>query len=313
LEKILITGASGNLGLWVVSNLAREGYSVTAASHSNISAVTPTVNVKYTLLDVCDENAVSALLEDNFDHIIHLAAFNNISDLQYAEKSLNVNVGGTLNILDSIAKKQLKTNIIYISTFHVYGKYTGIVTEQTKTNPLNMYALTHLHAEDYIGLYAKTHNIKFKIFRLTNSYGCPADRQSTQWNLVLNDFCRSAIERGEIRINSNPHTLRDFIWMGDVCAILTKSINNQKLINQTFNLSSGKAFTLLQIAQYVQQAFFNTFNKPLVIITNSHQHKKTQSLKVNNMKLLKEIDHVMSNKFVPEAMKIFTLLTGENK
>jgi dTDP-4-dehydrorhamnose reductase len=141
-KKILITGASGNLGkqLFIFKQKKYKLYGV-----QNKSKNKNFINCNL----IYKKNIFNLLDRINPDIIIHSAA---LIDLDFCEKnkkaSYYVNVKSTKNIVEWILKKKLKKNIkfIYISSDQVYGKNYKNNTEK-KSFPINTYARHKLMSE----------------------------------------------------------------------------------------------------------------------------------------------------------------------
>ncbi len=307
--KLLITGGYGNLGSWLVrhfSDIASiEIYVISRTKKSFLDQYQHTfIQCDISNLDDCK----AKLTQLNFDYIIHAGSVNDTFEQSYAQNALLVNTLGTRNLLECINKNDLK-NFIYLSTFHVYGASEGIITENTPTSPKNDYASTHLFAEYYVKQFHQTHNLPFTIIRLSNSYGCPIDVQSSKWYLILNDLARMAYVENKIVLKSNGKASRDFIWMGTVCLVFEKIVHLAKAPNDIFNLSAEKSFQLIKIANDVKEAAISHLNKSISVeVNNLDLSEHHQSLEVSAHKLKMLINYTPEVRFKEEAIAIFTLL-----
>ncbi|PRM87872.1 hypothetical protein CJ671_09625 [Aliarcobacter cryaerophilus] len=219
-KKVLITGGFGNLGSYIVKHLLNMNYEVTILTRREKYKFE---NLKYKVVE-CDITNLEELklkLNYDFDFCVHCASFNEFFLENYPKKALEINTLGTRNLLEVLSLKDFK-NFIYFSTFHVYGLNSGFIDEMTVANPKNDYASTHLFAEYYVKQFGYTHNLRYTILRLTNSYGCPIYKDTDKWYLVLNDLVKMAFEKNKIVLNSNGKAKRDFIYMGDVANIVDK-------------------------------------------------------------------------------------------
>jgi len=312
--RILITGGLGNLGSWLTEYFVTKRCEVSTFSFSNRNVLG---NLSFERIqgDITKEQDTEKLFRAReWDIIIHLASVNEGNETGYAKKALDVNAWGTRNLLQSLAKSgQASPHLIYFSTFHVYGANSGNITEdQTTLLPKNDYGLSHLFAEYYIKQFHHTHNLQYTTLRLTNSYGCPKELNSSKWYLILNDLARSAVEKKVIKLNSNGSPQRDFIWMGDVCTALDKCIE-KGAANNIFNLGTGKSITMLQVAEIVQKAWKEYFSDSILIEVNSSDTDIYDStLNVSIDKLKRWIDFSPRDHMYDEALAIFKLLT-ENR
>ncbi len=132
--KIIVTGASGQLGTDVVSRLEQLG--ITA------------VEADLTVLDITDSAAVDAFIRNEKpDGVIHCAAYTNV-DLAETEreKCRNINENGTANI--ALACEKNGSKLIYISTDYVFdGRGCDFFETDSPTAPCNFYGATKLAGE----------------------------------------------------------------------------------------------------------------------------------------------------------------------
>lgn len=306
-KKVLITGGFGNLGSWISIYLAKLGYEIWILTQKEKQTFS---DLKYKVIecDICDLKALKSKLNVEFDYCIHAASFNEFFLEDYPKKALEINALGTRNLLEVLNKNTLK-NFIYFSTFHVYGKSSGMVTEETDLNPKNDYASTHLFAEYYIKQFADTVNLKYTILRLTNSYGCPTFKDTTKWYLVLNDLVKMAYEKRSIVLNSNGKAKRDFIYMGDVCKIVENLLLLDSL-DDTFNLSSHKTYEIIELAEKVKAVYKQRYNEDIDITINDKDRTDYKLLEVQNTKLRKVISFEINDYLNKEIHNIFDLLEG---
>jgi UDP-glucose 4-epimerase len=308
-KEILITGGFGNLGSWISLDLIKSKFAITILGRTKKKS--KDINAKFVFCDLTDlENTKKTLANTDFDVVIHLSSYNEFFEANYFENALSINTKGTYNLIQALAANPPK-QFIYFSTFHVYGTTEGKVDENTICNPKNDYASTHLFAEYIVKQYCTNFNINYTIVRLSNSYGCPIFSDSSKWYLVLNDLAMSAFENNSINIKTNGEAKRDFIWMGDVVKVVKKMLLNKAVYNDTYNLSSGKTYSVIQIAKAVQKAYTETFKKTVPILTNKLDKTIYPILSVSNKKLQKVLSYKIENNFVAEAKKLFILLNSK--
>lgn len=304
-KKVLITGGFGNLGSYIVKHLINLNYEVTILTRREKYKFE---NLKYKVVecDITNLEELKSKLNYDFDFCVHCASFNEFFVENYAKKALEINTLGTRNLLEVLNLKDLK-NFIYFSTFHVYGLNSGFIDEMTVTNPKNDYASTHLFAEYYIKQFGYTHNLKYTILRLTNSYGCPMYKDTDKWYLVLNDLVKMAFEKNKIVLNSNGEAKRDFIYMGDVSNIVVKLLEIDAT-NEIYNLSSNQSYEVIELAKKVKKIFENRYNESIEIQINQNDLTKYYELFVENKKLKFLINFETYNNLDNEIENIFDLL-----
>lgn len=305
--RLLITGGLGNLGAWFTEYFYRKNYKVTVLSNSDDRKMS---GIKYNFIkaDITKSEELEASITECFDCCIHTASLNDYFITGYAEKALMVNALGTRNIIKTLLDKDIK-RFVYFSTFHVYGIAEGIIDENTPLSPKNDYATTHLFGEYYAKQFWHTHRFPYTILRLTNCYGAPRYLNSTKWYLALNDIARSAIEKGEIVLNSNGRGCRDFIWIGDVCSIVDGILSADKVNGETFNVASGRTYKVIDIANIVKIAYEERYGRKINIKINEADHTVyTESLHVSNKKLKSVVNFEIHDKVYDEVNNIFDII-----
>lgn len=311
MKKILITGGLGNLGSWLTDYFCRQTDYEVYVLASRERAILTDLYFTFLRCDIADRQAVTNhLSEHTFDYVVHTASVNDYFEDNFAEDALRVNALGTRNLLDHFMDQQPGLQqFVYFSTFQVYGQRSGLITEETPTEPKNDYGSTHLFAEYYVKQFHATHQLPYTIFRLTNSYGCPKDTDSSKWYLVLNDLARMAATDGKIALKSNGKASRDFIWMGHVCEIVHRVLELPQAPNDTFNISGEQTYQMLDVANLVQQAYQEMYGTSLPITINeSDTNRYPDDLQVSAEKLRRKVTFENNNHFKEEAKNIFSLV-----
>lgn len=304
--NLLITGGLGNLGLWLTHYFLDKGECVTVIGRTE-KVIIKHDNYKFIACDITNQDDLGLAITKHYDFCIHTASYNEHFQAGYKARALSINALGTDNLCEALLKHGVG-KLIYLSTFHVYGESSGVITEQNDISPVNDYGLTHYFAEKYIEKHAKINGLNFCTLRLTNSYGCPRRIDTDKWYLVLNDLCKNAYEKNKIVLNSNGRGSRDFIWMGDVVNTISAVMSEEQCSNTFYNLSSGKSLSILDIATLVKQAYKETFSQVLPIEVNASDRTEFSELIVENKKLLDVINIKFHENILLEAKNIFELL-----
>ena len=240
--NILITGGCGFIGSYLVRRLI---------DLKNISRIVVLdikdceyENVDFIRMDIRDKNI--AYIMHNIDIVIHLAAL-----IDVRESVLNpnlyhdINVNGTLNILDSCIKNHV-SKIIFTSSAAVYGNPMYLpIDEKHPLNPLSPYGASKAASELYISAYHYSYNIDAVIFRLFNVYGYG---QSSKYAGVIKIFMENALKNGPLEIFGDGFQTRDFIYVEDVIDAIVKSMKMDIDFN-IFNIGSGKSLSINSLAK----------------------------------------------------------------
>jgi len=303
-KRLLVTGGLGNLGSWIVQE-AIKTFDVTVLSRKNRDVM---IEGEYNLIlaDLSDLDGLKAALGgQDFEYVIHAGSVNDGFVEGYQGFAYDINSFGTRHLLKALNINSLE-HFIYLSTFQVYGAYSGVIDESTLPSPKNDYGLSHLMAEYFLSMSMPPNS--FSTIRLSNSYGCPKDLDSSKWYLVLNDLSKQAFFKQEIKLAGNGKAIRDFIWMGDVVNVLVELLLHNP-INSVYNISQGRATTMLQVAEKVQKAYQSYYGKLLPIELNADDKSLPgQSLQILSNKIRNIISVNNHEKMTEEAIKIFELL-----
>jgi len=144
--KILLTGASGMLGLYLREMLDSSSYNLIIGDRSNF--------------DISDRNIVATTINDNKpDIIIHLAAETNVDLCEKQPKIALINNSLCVEEISKICSK-LGIYFIFISTSNVFGVGDKMVyNELDRPCPANYYGKSKLLAEDFINSYNRNNSL----------------------------------------------------------------------------------------------------------------------------------------------------------
>lgn len=244
--KVLVTGAAGFIGSYVVQALLEKQISVIALDNlstgklSNLSG-----NIVFYEMDITKDEIETVFQIEQPDYIIHLAAQSSvIESMSKPVEDCQANLFGTLNILRYARQYKTKKCVI-ASTAAVYGNPTTLpVVEDSKLHALSFYALSKLSAEKYVQLYDKLFNVKSCIVRFSNVYG------PLQPNGVITTFISQLIE-GQNPTIYNGNQTRDFIYVKDVALACIQSMLSEEI--GIFNISSNTEISIQHLYKEIAQ------------------------------------------------------------
>jgi UDP-glucose 4-epimerase len=294
--KILITGATGYLGSRVAEHLADEGHEVVALMRSPISDGSHWAKkMAGTIIgDIRESEPLDHAADLDLDAVVHTVSLDHNKSELDPSNTCATNVTSTWRLLSRLAPLGLK-RFIYFSTQQVYGRTGPIdITEATQPFPVNAYGLTHLMSEQVCELFnSRTETICLSL-RISNGFGAPVFQSCNCWWLVINDFCKTALEKGEIRLSSDGTPQRDFIHIVDISravAFLLKQ-SAQDIKDRCYNLGGGETFTILELAHIVQDVCQRELQRNIPIImsdqsisTNADNHKTVDRFQYDNTRL----------------------------
>jgi dTDP-4-dehydrorhamnose reductase len=166
--KILVTGANGLLGQYLVALLLQEGYSVVALSRG-ISKLQHAVGSRFSYYDVditLELPVTSILLQEQPDVVVHAAAMTQVDECQLNQSGCEtINVQATAQLL--VAAETTTRHFIYISTDFVFDGEQGNYKEDDHLNPVSWYGFTKVQAESMV----ETSDMDWAIVRTCLVYG----------------------------------------------------------------------------------------------------------------------------------------------
>ncbi len=151
--KLLVVGGAGYIGSVVAAQLIEAGHTVTVAdnlSKGHDWAVPP--KATFAEIDVLDATALTELVGDGFDGVLHFAALSLVGE-SVAEpvRYFRTNVAGTLNLLDAIRTAGVE-RLVFSSTAATYGEPEDVpILETAPTVPTNPYGASKLSVDMAIG------------------------------------------------------------------------------------------------------------------------------------------------------------------
>ncbi len=180
--------------------------------------------------------------------VVALAGPNEVEVARAGDEAIEATVAVTRNAVTGAAEHSI-SNVIYLSTFHVYGSSVRpgeIITEDTPAQPEHPYSRARLAAEEIAQELSDP-----VIFRLTNSVGAPSHPDIERWTLLVNDLCRHVVRDGKIVLKSDGTQWRDFVPLSDVVRIVA-DVSLDALRPGIYNLASGRSTTVRHVAEMIR-------------------------------------------------------------
>ena len=252
MDKILVTGGSGFIGSNVIEELSKS-YKVT-----NFDLKTSkNTEVEQIIGDIRDKELVQKAVE-KCDAIIHLAAQVSVPlSIDYPQKTLEINVQGTQNIIDAAHKFGIK-RLIIASSAAVYGEASDLpLKEESAGQCLSPYAQSKWENESQI-LLARDNGLEAVALRFFNVYG-PGQSTDGAYAAVIPKFVEMLSNGKQPIVYGDGLQSRDFVHVKD----LVRAIENLLLCDwnlvdgHTYNLASQSQTTILDIIGLINTSIEN--------------------------------------------------------
>lgn len=228
--RVLVTGGSGFIGSFMVSELRKDGHEVTILTNDKSTPVSNDI----VFADITDREAMLDIIPD-FDMVYHLAGLLGTSELiEKAYEASRVNILGTVNILDGARKNNTK------------------VVEITKPNCwLNTYSITKYAGESFTKMYHEQFGLPTVSIKWFNVYG---PNQSFHCQKAVPFFTRWALNNETIQIWGNGNQTMDLIHAKDAVRATILIAGHKELEGTTVDVGSGIETNVNDLAEMIVDA-----------------------------------------------------------
>lgn len=260
MKKVLVTGAAGFLGSFLVEELLARGQKVVGMDNffrgKKENLPTHENFVFYEVDLVTDYEKLSTIiLKERPDTIYHYAAINGTKyfyDIPF--KVLDDNVRMTQNLLNATSNTTVN-KIVYASSSEVYGHNPTIPTPETEFIILNAiatrdsYASSKAIGEFYVMNFCKENNIDFLIIRPFNTYGPRMD--NTEYGQVIPEFIKKIKNDKNFVIIGSGKQTRSFCYVVDHCKTVVELCSLAQ--NEIFNIGAGTEISINFLAKTIHR------------------------------------------------------------
>lgn len=270
-SNVLITGGAGFIGTNLADRLASAGSSVTIYDNLSRAGVTRNLTwlrdrhgdrIRLEKADVRDAARLKSAVS-YADRIFHLAAQVAVTtSLTDPRHDYEVNLGGTINLLEAIRVQDTPPPLVFTSTNKVYGALEDFKLQKNCTRyqpqeqgPLNGVSEQHpleFHspygcskgaADQYILDYARSFGIPAVVFRMSCIYG--PHQMGTEDQGWIAHFLIQALKEEAITICGDGFQVRDVLFIEDLIdAFLLAQKDIHKVSGEAFNIGGGPTNSL---------------------------------------------------------------------
>ena len=253
--KIIITGACGHIGSYLVSNIhkIKKIKEIFLVDNFHSKKYWPIFNLKnkpnfsFYQIDISKNGSLNIF--KNVDLIIHCASYTN------AENSFSIknemyknNINCMKNVVNFCIKK--KTKLFHLSSTSVYGKQVKIVHEDDEQflKPQSPYAEIKLIEEKILQKNKK--KLKYMTFRLGTIAGVS---KGMRFHTAINKFCLNAGLNQKIEVYKTAYNqYRPYLTLKDLFLTFKICIENDLYNNDIYNVLSGN-YSVKQIVNKIKK------------------------------------------------------------
>lgn len=257
--NILVTGGAGFIGSNVADAYIGAGHNVVILDNlymGNKKNVNP--KAKFYKADIRDAKVKDIIRKEKIDVINHHAAQISVPDsVKQPVFDADINIKGTLNMLEAARENKIRKFIFISSGGTVYG--SKVKLPAIENNPLTAespYGISKVSGEHYTRFYTAQFGIKHTILRYSNVYG---PRQIPHGEAgVVAIFIKLIMAGKTPVIFGDGRCIRDYVYAGDVARANVLALESGD--NEAFNIGTGVQTDVNQLYKQIQKA--TGFDKP---------------------------------------------------
>tara|TARA_B100000579_G_C22786246_1_gene832021 strand:- start:336 stop:1295 length:960 start_codon:yes stop_codon:yes gene_type:complete len=261
MEKILVTGCSGFIGMHLCRRLLDDGYDVYGIDNMNdhydlslkqgrLNLLSSHINFSFQKFDIASLKDVNEAFEKiKPNKVVNLAAQAGVRySLVNPHVYIESNIVGFTNIIEACKNYQVN-GLIYASSSSVYGgnKKTPFSVNDRVDSPISVYAATKKSNELIAHVYSHLFGLKTTGLRFFTVYG-PWGRP----DMAMYIFADKIISGEKIPVFNHGKMHRDFTYIDDIINGVVSSIKNNYEC-EVFNLGNSRSENLMDMIGYIEQ------------------------------------------------------------
>lgn len=251
MARLLVTGGAGFIGSHLVDAFVARGDSVvvlddlSTGTLENLAEVRDRIELVHG--SVQDREAVRDLVQ-KVDAVCHLAAISSVQvSVREPERSEAVNVEGTKVVCEEASA--FGKPVLFASSSAIYGDGPPrLRSESDEPCPATPYARQKLTGEEIVR--ASGNGLSLRFF---NVYG-PRQNPASDYAAVIPKFLSGCREGRPLTIFGDGSQTRDFVHISDVVKAMLAALDQARWTGEAINVATGKAITILDLAQRMQVA-----------------------------------------------------------
>lgn len=258
---VLVTGATGFIGLHVVKDLAETGRSVLALDKNPPDRLAESflrgvrASVQFLQVDLTAPETLKAAVREPVAAIVHAAVVTSTPEVEAREpeRVVAVNVVGTVRMLEVAARVGTR-RFVYISSSGVYGETdpADALSEAAPVRLGSLYTMTKYAGEQLVAE-ANGPRLTAATLRIAAPYG-PTERPTGARTVMsaIYVLAHAAVERQTVRLRGADRA-RDWTYAADIARAARLLIDAPSLTHGCYNVSSGAVAPLAEVAEALRR------------------------------------------------------------
>ena len=252
--KALITGGAGFIGSNIVKSLLSLNHEVTVLDNllsgyrENLDPFI--ADIRFVEGDIRNRDDVDTGMQGN-DVVFHLAAsVGNKRSIDHPIEDAEINVLGTLNVLESMRRYEVR-RIVSTSSAGIFGELKTLpIDESHAIDPDSPYGATKLASEKLVLAYGKLYKFQAVCLRYFNVYGI--NQRFDAYGNVIPIFAHKMFNQEPLTIFGDGEQTRDFVNVADVAQANIKAALATDAFG-AFNLGSATRITINSLVEIMSE------------------------------------------------------------
>ncbi len=272
-ERTLITGGAGFIGSALCHELAHQGHEVFVLDDLSFGrrGLAPVDDAHFHRVDIRDRSGVMKVLDTvRPETVLHLAAIHFIPYCnQHPVEAADINITGTINVLDACERAASVSKVFVASTAAVYPIADGAIAEDHPLGPLDIYGITKLATEKLASEFHHRTGTPVIIGRFFNAFG------PNETNPHLIPEIQKQVRSGARTLHlGNLDPKRDFIHTEDMGRAMSALLNAGLQGVEVFNIGRGIEYSVRDVVE----AFARQLGEPLHIEVDPARVRKVERM-----------------------------------
>jgi nucleoside-diphosphate-sugar epimerase len=251
--RVLVTGGTGFIGGHVLRELLRQGHEALAYDSMPATDTMADIASKVTIVKG-DVQELTALIDTvkkfGITHVVHTASLLTADSQRRPWAALNINVTGTVNILET-ARIMNVAQIVYMSSTAVYGytKEGELIDEEYEQKPVTIYGATKLFCEHYGLNYNRDYGVGFTALRFPIVYG---PGQTYRGFSSFKEVVEKPVMGLPAKVPCGGDHKYDGMYVKDAASAIVSACLRNKTEHRVFNIGTGAMYSLKDLANMVR-------------------------------------------------------------
>lgn len=280
-KSVLVTGATGLVGSWLVHELLKQGSSVTALVLDNDPASQLFRSGDIDRISVVSGNLISyhdvarSMYTNECTEIFHLGAQTIVGTaLLDPISTFESNIRGTWNVLEAVRQSQgLVKAVVVASSDKAYGSSGNL--PYLEDHPLHgdgPYDVSKSCTDLLAQSYGNTYSLPVTVARCGNIYG----GGDLNWSRIIPGTIRDLELKRQPVLRSDGTFIRDYVHVDDIVSgymKLAEVTHEKKLNGEAFNFSRNEPISVKTLYEFVCLATVGNYIEPQILNTAKSEIK----------------------------------------